>query len=113
MSTPSVRAGDLNRRIIIEQRASARDAFGQQVTTWTTFATPFAKIEPLSGRELQLAQAVNAETSHKVTIRYRPGITTAMRAVYQGRYFNILSAMDLETAHVVIEMMCSEGLVDG
>lgn len=113
MSTVQLAAGDLNRQVTVEQRAVTRDTFGQQTTTWTTFCNTWAKIEPLSGRELQLAQAINPETSHMVVIRYRPGVTTAMRVTYQGRHFNILGILDVEMAHVALELTCAEGLIDG
>jgi SPP1 family predicted phage head-tail adaptor len=47
-----------------------------------------------------------------VTIRYRPGVTSAMRVRYQGRKFNILTVLDVEMAHVALELTCAEGLVD-
>lgn len=108
-----MRAGDLRRRVLIQSRQATVDGFGQRSTTWTDVATVFAEIQPLSGRELQLAQAINAEVNHKVTIRYRPGISAAMRVVYQGRRFNIQAVIDVDMRHRTLELSCSEGLNDG
>ena len=106
-------AGALCRRITLQQRSATLDSWGQQVTTWSDLVTAWASIEPLEGRELVTAQALRAETTHKVTIRYRAGITTAMRIVYQGRIFNILSSLDDAMNHVMLQMLCSEGLNEG
>lgn len=109
----NLRAGDLNRRITIQQRSSTPDSYGQQSGAWTDVVTCWAGIEPLTGRELLAAQAVNTENTHQVKLRYRTGITAAMRVVYQGRLFNILSVIDPDTAHVALHLLCSEGLTQG
>jgi SPP1 family predicted phage head-tail adaptor len=106
-------SADLNRRITIQSRAATQDSFGQQTQTWADVISCWARIEQLQGRELELAQALNSEITHQVTVRYRPAVTSAMRAVYQGRVFNILAVIDPETAHVVLQMQCSEGLNQG
>jgi SPP1 family predicted phage head-tail adaptor len=108
-----MRAGDLRRQIKIQQRSTAQDTLGQPVLTWTDVCTTWADIQPLSGRELELAQAINAEVNHQVTIRYRTGITAAMRVLYQGRIFNIQAVMDVDTRHKELQLMCSEGLNNG
>lgn len=108
-----MRPGELRRQVQIQQRNSTQDSFGQRVQTWATVATTWADIQPLSGRELETAQAVRSEVTHTVVIRYRPGVTAAMRVVYQGRYFNVLSVIDVDTRHKVMQLLCSEGLNDG
>lgn len=109
----SLRSGELNRRITIQQRATSTDSYGQQATTWADVLSCWAAIEPLDGRELLLAQAINAEVTHRLTVRYRTGITAAMRATYQGRLFNIHAVLDPDTAHVALQLLCSEGLNQG
>lgn len=114
MGGNAVRAGDFNRRITIQQHSSSTpDGFGQASQTWSDLLSCWARIEPLSGRELVLAQAQNAEVTHLVEIFYRPTVTAAMRVVYQGRIFNVLSVIDPDMAHVSLELLCSEGLNKG
>ena len=93
-----IRAGDLNRVITFQQRNTDKDSFGQQSTTWTDYLTARAEIEQLSGSELVSAQALMAETTHRITVRYRPSITASLRVIYQGRVFNVLSVIDEFTA---------------
>lgn len=111
--THTLRSGDLNRRVTIQQRATTPDTFGQQSGIWTDVASCWAGIEQLMGRELEMAQAINAETTHRITLRYRAGITPAMRVLYQARVLNVLSVIDPDTAHVSLQLMCSEGLNQG
>lgn len=112
MSYPS--AGDLTRRITIQQRQTGQDTFGQQLAGWVDLLTCWAEITPLSGRELMAAQAMQAETTHEIVIRYRPGITAAMRVLYQGRIFEIKAPpIDESTLHRRLTLLCAEGLTQG
>lgn len=108
-----MQAGQLRKRVIIQQRSQTQDDYGQPLQTWTDVATVYAGIEPLNGRELLAAQAVNSEVSHNVTMRYRSGITPAMRLNYQGRLFNIHTILDENERHRMLTLQCSEGMNDG
>lgn len=108
-----IESGKFNRRIKFQRRATAKDTYGQQAQTWTDAFNSWASIEPLSGRELQAAQAIHAETSHRLEIRYRPGVTADLRAVYQGRIFSVLAVFDEAMAHQKLIVMCSEGAIRG
>lgn len=109
----TLQSGALNRRITLQNRFASVDSYGQQSTIWSDQLSCWASITPLSGRELVAAQAMNAEVTHEIRIRYRPGITAAMRATYQGRIFNIQAVTDVDTAHVELQLLCSEGLNNG
>lgn len=111
-------AGGLKRRITLQQHGTGADELGQPVLTWVDVATIYASIEPLSGRELLAAQAVQSEVSHKITIRYQPQFANpkamaAMRIIYNSRVFNIHASIDVNDGHRMIELSASEGLNDG
>ena len=118
----SIRAGALNRRITLQSRSVSQDASGGQINTWADVATIWASIEPLSGRELMAAQAVQSAVSHQITIRYQtqfadPKVMAAMRAILIKdsitRYFNIHASRDEgELRHNII-MDAEEGLNNG
>lgn len=111
MSIPS--AGRLNRRIQIQVRSQSSDDYAQQLVSWSTVITCWARIRQLGGRELVTAQTIKAESTHEIEIRYRPGITAEHRIVYQGRVFNILNTTDPDTSHTSLLISCSEGLNQG
>ncbi len=109
------RPGNLRHNITIQQRGITTDSFGQQVTTWSDLITVWASIEALTAREILAAQAVQSQVSHKITLRYRPELSSpmavaAMRVVYSGRYFNISGAVNIDERNINIELLVSEGL---
>ena len=110
--TVSINSGDLNRRILVEWRPTVQGSAGTLESNWEPKFRAWARIDQLSGRELIAAQAIHAETTHRVTLRYRPGVDASMRVVYRDRQFNVLAALDPETAHVALHLYCSEGLAD-
>lgn len=113
----TVRAGALNRRVTVQQRATGHDAYGQESETWNTLFTTWASIETLDGRELLAAQAIATESTHRLTFRYRATLAvidgTKCRVMYQGRIFNIKSLDDVDTRHEYFEALCTEGLNAG
>ena len=71
-----VRAGDLRHRVSLQKTVVTRDDYGEQIETWTTYATVWARISPLRGQELIQAQQVHAEATHEVELRYRHSSTS-------------------------------------
>lgn len=89
-----MRAGMLRHRVQIQQVTETQDSFGAVVQTWGTVATVWASIEAISGREFFDAAQTNAEITHRIRIRYRPGIAPAMRVVEGTRTFDIQAVLD-------------------
>jgi SPP1 family predicted phage head-tail adaptor len=108
-----MRAGELRHQVVIEQRSSSVDSFGEQLTTWTTFATIYAAILPVSGRELIAAGVVDAEVSHRIIVRYLAGVTASMRVLFEGRYFEIKAVLNEAERDRMLTLLCAEGLTDG
>ena len=108
-----MRAGTLRHKVAIEQRSVTTDTYGGEVVTWLPFTTAWADIQPLSGREMIAAQAVQSEITSKVIMRYIPGVLPSMRVVFEGRYYDIQSVIDWGMRHQELNLMCSEGLSQG
>jgi SPP1 family predicted phage head-tail adaptor len=107
------KAGDYRKLVTIQQRSLTQDSYGGQSETWSDVMTVWASIEPLSSRELMAAQAVQSETTHQIRIRYMPGITADMRAVYNGRYFNLARPLNTEERNIELVIPAIEGLNRG
>jgi len=56
-----------------------QDSFGRPVGAFTVQFTTRASIEDLSGRELLVAQQLQADVTHKVRARWRPGVKASWR----------------------------------
>ena len=118
-----VRAGDLNRKVLIQSQVGTQDTFGQQSLTWVDYLGNVpAQIAPLSGNELVKAQAVNSSVTHQIIVRYSalladPIKVASMRIVYVNagvtRYFNISSSMNIDERNRVIHIMAAEGVNKG
>jgi SPP1 family predicted phage head-tail adaptor len=106
------------KRITLQQQSPSVDSYGQQVSTWTDVATVWASVEPSVGRELMAAQAVSLDQPTTITIRWQPLFASpkavaAMRAVYNGRIFNIHSVENESERNTMLTLIASEGLNDG
>lgn len=84
---------------------------------WQTICTRWAKVWPLSGRELFQAQQIRADITHRVQMRYfknatsfrvQPGVKATMRLLLQGRPLYVLSCVDIEERHIELDLMCME-----
>jgi SPP1 family predicted phage head-tail adaptor len=108
-----MRLGDLRHRLRLERPTEgALDSHGQLPEGWEAVGYLWAKIEPLSGRELDLARQQEARTTHRVTVRHNRAIGTRMRLVRgegdTSRVLQIVSVLDVEEAHDVMQLLAVE-----
>ena len=100
--------GKLNRRVEILQFHKDRDEFGGEVGEWKQQAKVWASIIPVSGTEQMFAQQVTAETVVKITVRYLPWLTVLHRIRYGEKLYEIIGAIDGDTAHTQTIINCKE-----
>lgn len=77
--------GELDHKVTLEEALQTADGYGGFVTAWNPVIDVWAKIEAVTGREL----LPEAERRSRLTIRWRGGVTPAMRFAYDGRIFEI------------------------
>jgi SPP1 family predicted phage head-tail adaptor len=93
-------------RIKLYKRSYTSNNFGGYAQTWVLADTIWSKIEPLSGKEELLYKQIYPTAQVKISIRFRHDINPDMRILYNKKYYNILSAKDLENKHDELEMLC-------
>lgn len=103
-----MRAGELRRRITLEQETRTSDGGGGSAQTWAPFATVYAKVAPLTGTEAGVASQVGSAVTHRVEIRYRAGVTSKMRINYGGRILNVRAVLNIEERNRELHLMCEE-----
>lgn len=118
-----MRAGDLRRRVAIQSRSSSQDTYGQQLSTWSDVLTNVpAMIEPLNGRELEIASANHPQADTRITVRYHsalanPAAAAAYRVTYTNaggtRLYDVQAVLNLDERNRTIELMCSSGVNEG
>ena len=105
-----LKAGNLRHRIALQRKQQTQNPqTGALLTTWVTEATVWAAVEPLSAREFVAAQAVQSNVSVRITVRYRPGITAAMRILHDGKVYGITGVLaDKDSGREYLTLPCSE-----
>lgn len=74
-----MRAGRLNRRIVLQRPTLTQDGAGQAVRGWTDVATVWAALEPARGRRTFDAQKVTADCDVVIRIRFRADVDATWR----------------------------------
>jgi SPP1 family predicted phage head-tail adaptor len=90
-----MRAGKLDRVIVLQRSTYEPDEFGSPVYSWTDLATLRAEIVQASTEEFMRAFGANDETATIFRTRYVDGITTADRVTYRGVVHNIKELKEL------------------
>lgn len=83
------RAGELDQRVEIRREVRDDDGMGGSVLSWETIATVWALVRPMTGREREHSDKMNATANYLIVIRYRDDITEEDVIVWRGRQFNI------------------------
>ena len=92
---------------------TVKNSMGEDVPVYSDFATVWAAVEPLKGREYAEAQKIRAETTLRVTTRYLSGITTDMRIVHRNKTLNIASVLNIDERNIELQIMAVDGDVSG
>lgn len=109
-----LKAGNLRHSVTLQRKQQTQNPqTGALLTAWVTEAIVWAAVEPLSAREFIAAQAVQSDVSVRITMRYRPGITSAMRLLHDGKTYNITGVLaDKGSGREYITLPCAELLHD-
>jgi len=90
-----MRSEKLDRRLIIQEPAETRDDYGQEVLTWSTFATVWAGVKLNIGKESFQTNEKVKERIVDFKVRYRTDITSNMRLLYNSNYYEIEDVVEL------------------
>ena len=94
-------AGKLRNRITIQAKSPVSDDLGG-LDTWLPFATVWASIDALQGKQQYQAQTIVGECTHLVKMRWYPdpnnpaiaGPKTNMSVSFNGRLFEIMAVLN-------------------
>lgn len=113
MSRYRINPGEFRHRITIQKCNSNQNDYGEidinAPITWSDVVSVRAAIYPLSGKDFFAAETTNNEITHKINIRYVPGITSLMRIKFGERYFEIISPpINFQEKNILLQIMCKE-----
>lgn len=100
-------AGRLRERVTVQQAAEARNALGETVLSWSTFATRWASVDGVSSRESLSYGQQQIDVTHRVRLRYLAGLTQNMRIQWRGRTLEIISLLE-HNNRSEHELLCQE-----
>lgn len=103
-------AGEFDQRVKLQSKSVTRSGIGAEIVTWVDVATVWAKVEPIRGREFFAAAQMQESTDHRVTIRYRTGVTRDMRIMWRNAPLDIVSVIDVKARKENLELMCLSGV---
>lgn len=107
-------ASSLRHRVTLQQEVQTADGAGGYVRSWEDVADLWADISSINlrsyGQEKFFAGKIQAEITHKITIRYREGITAAMRLLFGSSIFNIRSVFNRYENNEILELLVEEGV---
>jgi SPP1 family predicted phage head-tail adaptor len=86
----AMRAGKLDRRIVIQALGVVRDGLGQPVETWSPAYTRFAEVQSVSGGEAFGDQQREAKATKTFRIRHIAGLAPKThRIAFDGEAYDI------------------------
>lgn len=103
--------GSLNKRISFLTATESLNEVGDTVLTPAVFATVWASISPVSGRDYVEAKKYQAELTYKIEVRYLAGITPDMKIQFKTRVFLIHDIINPFEKNQMLEIMAIEKVV--
>lgn len=102
-----IEPGKLRDRITVQIASGTTNTLGETVLTWSNSTSVWASVEGVSAREALTAGQQDVSVTHKVRLRFLPGLTQQMRFAWGGRTLEIVSLLEHNnrTEH---EAICQE-----
>lgn len=96
--------GKMRERVTVQIASGATNALGETVLSWANSTAVWASVEGVSAREALDAGQQETTISHRVRLRYLPGLTQRMRFAWRTRTLNIVSLLEYgnRSEHVAI-----------
>jgi SPP1 family predicted phage head-tail adaptor len=96
--------GKLRERVIVQIASGATNSLGETVLTWANSTAAWASVEGVSASEALEAGQQEVNITHRVRLRYLPGLTQLMRFAWRGRTLDIVSLLEYgnRSEHVAI-----------
>jgi SPP1 family predicted phage head-tail adaptor len=86
--------GKLRERVTVQIASGTTNALGETVLAWADSSAVWASVEGVSAREALTAGQQETTVSHRVRLRYLPGLTQNMRFSWRSRTLEIVSLLE-------------------
>lgn len=109
-----MRAGTLRHRLAFDRPDHIQNDVGEEEEVWHHQGTVWARIQPLTGRELLLSNANLSQFDTRIIIRWAPSLDSLSpkwraRNLQNGVIYNIKSITQDDMGHRSIEILAQSG----
>jgi SPP1 family predicted phage head-tail adaptor len=80
--------------VTVQIASGTTNALGETVMTWSDSSAVWASVEGVSAREALIAGQQETSVTHKVRMRYLPGLTSQHRFSWRSRTLEIVSLLE-------------------
>ena len=91
----AVGIGQLDRRITISSYTAAKDEYGQDVKTFSTLISCWAKVAVMGGSEGQQDQQELSIRNVEFIVRYYSSINESCRITYDSKVYDIVNISEI------------------
>lgn len=102
-----MRAGELRQRVVIQSKSAVKNEYGEPIYSWSTLATVWAAVEPLTAREFIQGRAELQEVSTRIRMRYRDDVSAENRCTWNGHTYDIESVIH-DPLRTELTLLCTE-----
>jgi|SRR5579885_62316 len=113
MQWASLNPGEMREQIVWQRKVvTGQDGFGQDLYDWTDLLSCYAKVESLSGIELQREQQRWAEAQYRVRHQFTKGMRPKDRIAWNNdgttQYLDVLDVSDREGLRMITTVVAKE-----
>lgn len=109
MTRYRINPGNYRHIVIFQKKTDVQNNYGEEEDNWIDVLKTRAGIYPLSGKEFFAAEKVNGEITHKINLRYTPGVTSDMRIKFGERVFELISPpINFQEKNIELQILCKE-----
>lgn len=107
MTRFQINPGEFRHIVTLQKRSDNQNNYGEE-NEWLDVMKARVAIYPISGKELFAAETFGTEMTHKINLRYVPGVTPDMRIKFGHRVFMIESVINFQEKNTLLQLMCKE-----
>jgi len=100
----------IRHRLALQEEVETPDGAGGYARSWQEIACLWGEIIPWKGKELPFAEQLQSRVTHRILLRYREGVTAAMRLAFENRIFNIRYVFATDELRDTLQLLVDEGV---
>ena len=103
--------GERRQRVAFQTATVTQDAYGEPDQTWTTLATQWAMVKPMSGSERTRANEIQADLTTRIVTRNNStmdSLSPGDRATWDGRTYDIRAVIHRDHRRKELEILAVE-----